>query len=222
MGQKINYHTYVNKNKSHQSVLKIEQANKFINEINEEKCYLLGLLWADGYVRKNGNGISLEIVTEDFNDLQNIFSEWGIYHRQRKNRKPQTQTVLNNSCIWNFLKENDYINKSLTSPNKILNIIPQKHHNHFWRGYFDGDGCIYINKCKYISFGGSYDQDWSNLINLLQSLNLKYYLYKQQKEKSQYSSIKICSKNNIKILGEYLYKNANIYLKRKYDKFNSL
>ena len=101
--------------------------------------------------------------------------------------------------------------------------------HYFFLGLIDGDGCFYINKKQYtyqFILSSTYDQDWSYMINLCEKLNISKYRIDHKKNKNnQSSSFRICRKNDIKILGYYIYQNFfldQIGLKRKNEKFNEI
>ena len=43
-------------------------------------------------------------------------------------------------------------NKSLVLTFPTFDIVPEKYMNHFIRGYFDGDGCVWDGKPKIMTF----------------------------------------------------------------------
>jgi len=117
-----------------------QKTNLFEN-INQQKSYVLGFLWADGYIIKpRGYIIETTIKTTDFNNLYKIFEkigDWKQYHRDRKSK--QTGKIYKSSVIryigketYNFLYEYDYKIKSDTQPLKILDFIPKKYHKDFF------------------------------------------------------------------------------------------
>ena len=87
---------------------------------------------------------------------------------------------------------------------------------HFTRGYFDGDGTI----CK---ISGSKNQFVSSIcgndvfIDQLESYLNTGKIYKQDK----ISILTFSNKSDIEYLRNLYYDNSNIFLKRKYDIFNS-
>jgi len=204
---------------------------QFINPTTPEVAYILGLLWADGYIGKN-NAVNIQAVRTDLDLLYKHFlttGNWKIYYRTPKNRKEQATIHKGNMMLANFLKENDYTIKSDKSACKILSIIPENLKHYWFRGVVDGDGCFYIrNKKSYqFSLASSYQQDWTYFEDLLKSLNIKYNIQRRIQIRknlpsTQSSVIRISNKNTIKILGEYIYQNYEIDkigLHRKYEKF---
>jgi len=213
----------------HPSMMNIN-INQFLTIDKMETAYFLGFLWADGNIisyksnKINHHRISLEINSKDMNDILpyiNKLGKWCIQNRVRKDWKPVSSISTNNKELFNFLKNNDYNIKSSTTPTKILNTIPDNLKMYFWRGYFDGDGCI-TKKTKYNSFkfSGTYQQDWTDIQSLLKELNIINKLYRIiEKTGNKYSCVMIQNKDGVKKLINYFNPiNNSIGLKRKTER----
>jgi hypothetical protein len=209
-------------------------SDNFLTNLNiKENIYLLGFIWADGWISKNK--ISMSLTEKDFNQIEPILKKFKInnfYKRQRFDSNgdlfgnPCKQFSIYNKNIVNFLLENDYKLKSYVSPIKILKIIPEKLHYLFWRGYFDGDGCLYIGKKIELAFWSTIEQDWSEIIKLYKTLEInKYSIYKYKRKNGKHCSsvIRIGISKDIKKICDYIYQNdLEIGLKRKYKKYKEL
>lgn len=200
--------------------------NLFIKNYTPESVYILGLIWADGYVSKKTNSITVECIKNDIDIFFPIFQKTGnynLYYRQRKNRQEQGIINVSSFNLSNFLKENDYLLKSKLSPNKILSLIPNELKNYFFRGWVDGDGCFYINEKTSASefvMSGSFEQDWVSLTILCESLNINYKITNIiTNSTNKHSRFLIKKKQDVVKLGEYLYQGKNFGLQRKYNKF---
>lgn len=197
--------------------------NSYIRDFNINTTYILGFLWADGTLGFNHN-ISLEIISDDMNDIWQTFcytGNWGKYTRLRKHWKSQTSAKVTDHILYKFLIDNGYAEKK--EP-KILSLIPKELHYMWYRGYIDGDGCWYLNMNTYLRqfiISSEYNNDWSYIEKLFDSLNVKYSISRTISKKGhQSSSIRSCGYNNICKIGNYLYQdNIGIGLKRKYSKF---
>lgn len=213
--------------------------SQFLDIKAPEVAYFLGLLWADGYVSKRSNSISIDMKDEDISEIFESLNSLGEFSSYSRIRKGKTNIITtkctSNIYIHTFLKENDYFIKSTASPTKILSKIPKTLHNYFWRGMSDGDGCFYFKKRKYkkyqsnsymarYSLSGSFNQDWSDFEGLLKDLNIGSYKIKRTTASSGSSSIvRICSTENIIKLGSYLYNDLPLLgLKRKRLKFEEI
>lgn len=87
---------------------------------------------------------------------------------------------------------------------------------HFIRGYFDGDGCIsYANK--------EHTKICINIVgteHMLDCINnyVPVKLYKTKKSNTDACSVSLSGTKAFKVV-DYLYKNASIYLDRKYQRY---
>lgn len=194
---------------------KFIHVEKFIDHLCPESAYLLGFLWADGHINKKTNEITLEIKTEDYLDILdclNIVGEWNIYTRKRGQWKEVTKIYTSDKKLKCFLSDNDYINKN--NPNLILSIIPHDL-KHFWyRGYFDGDGSLYINhECNQLVFTGKYEMNWTFIKTIEEKFRIKDIVTSKG---HKYSCARITNRTQIIIFLDWLYQGRpNLGLKRK-------
>jgi hypothetical protein len=194
------------------------------NPINKkEVAYFLGFLWSDGSIYKNE--ISIEIKSNDEEDLLSVLNKFGIWNisrRIRNNKYKLTNIRTNNKDISSFLIENDYKDKSIKSPFKILNLINDELKPYFFRGLIDGDGCFCSKKNRsYFSITNNINQDWNSIFSLFDNLNIKYKYNIIERKSGNYSDVVISSKKEITKLGNYIYgKNFdNIGFFRKYNTY---
>jgi len=212
--------------------IKIKPKNRvpfenFTKITKKEIAYILGFIWADGYLRKPYS-IATQISIKDSINMKDIFSktgDWNYYitnrYDKRSKRKYQSFIIqTSNKNIVNFLIDNDYDKKSFLSPIKILDRIPLDLIPYFFRGYSDGDGNFYIRQNTYqYTIAGHHDQDWSFMKKLFDNLNISYST-NQINKKHKSSFIRITNKNDIDIFGDYIYQQwDNIGLFRKYEKY---
>jgi len=196
--------------------------------------YILGYIWADGYLYEKNNSIELYTSVKDIDNILNIFNNVGnwyvkkrIKYLKKTNKFYISYTIgVCDKELSNYLLENDFKEKSLKSPNKILKLIPKKYHSDFYRGYSDGDGSfsLYNNKktCNY-NITSSINQDWWFIENIFQKLDIKYKIYKYERNSGNSSSISISNKWDIIKIGDYLYQNSNdVRLERKYLKYQDI
>jgi len=200
---------------------------------SEVGSYILGLLWADGYVNKINNYIALTVTKEDGLNLKDLFlnlgDNWKIYENDRTKYKGKNSITigLTSPELSEFLKRMDYANKSTVGADKILEFLPKNSHPHFFRGLIDGDGCFYFNSrnsCRQFTIASSYDQDWGYLERWLVGLGVKYTVNRYKKRNK--NTGKINAYSTVRVLGGEILKLGLIYdqydnigLKRKYDKF---
>jgi hypothetical protein len=212
-------------------------ADQFINIKSPEAAYLLGLIWADGYIHKKGrvSFIRVAMVSKDLDLLSDIFlktGEWNIkkVKSRQKYYRPQTIITTNNRLLVDFLIKNGYQAKSNISACSILSKIPEHLHQYWFRGCFDGDGCAYIvpatqkiNRTNNVFIASSFNQDWKYLIKLSEKLKIKYHIYKSKNKYRAGSRWTICSLDSCLKFLRFIYSdNLRIALPRKLNKYKLL
>ena len=216
---------------------------QFLNIQTKEVAYFLGLFWADGTLYRKGhnNSLRLEMVAEDGESLKPSLmklGKWSSGQRQRhRNGKKfgrlQMSFSCNNRPLAEWLCSMDYDTKSVAAPTKILTAIPSHLKHYFWRGYLDGDGCIFVPKnnlskwATQVAFWGAIDQDWSALTSLLKELGVNHILVSYERAKPngvvhRSSVINITRKWELLKLLTYLYQGEPIGLTRKRAKFDQV
>lgn len=206
----------------------------FIEDINEIGSYLLGFLWADGYLRvkvqpsgKTYYTIVWNIVEPDAIKIDSLINQSGVWSRnlsKPKKGKINVRFTCCNTLLGKYLYDNDYHLKSSVPPTKILKSIPSNLHPYFYHGFFDGDGCFFAKRRdKSISqtLSSTYDQDWEFLETICNRLNCKYTISrKTNKNGWKVSIFTIKGSVNCLRFGDYIFNHEvkNIGLSRKQDK----
>lgn len=212
-------------------------ANKLSNKIQHEcfiskqtpkAVYVLGLLWADGYVSKTTNSINLQCLKDDIDYFYPIFQttgQYNLYHKKQSLNNKISGTINCSSIhLHSFLKENGYLNKSISSHKTILSNINPNLHQYFLLGLSDGDGCFYINMKNHLfqwTITSTYEQEWDGIESIFSKLNINYRINRVKTIKGGYSQFQINGPKNILKLGNYLYR-SKMGLKRKRDKFEQI
>jgi len=199
-----------------------------LKNMTPEMAYILGLLWADGYVilRKemSSGTVSLSNIEEDGVYFSAIFKKVGCWTEKLykiKDRKPQINFRCYELKFVNFLIEMDYKAKSNVSADKIISYIPKSIRSFWFLGLVDGDGCFYINpnnKNFKLTITSTYEQDWAFIEKLAKELNITYRIKRTISKNGKYSKFEITSRDGIIKFGNYLY-GSEIGLPRKRDKF---
>jgi hypothetical protein len=210
--------------------------DKFIAPSTPIVAYILGLLWADGYVKNNARKsvIALTTTYPDADIFIPLFLKtgiWRIYSRTNKNHpswRRRCEIKTNNRPIADFLVQQDYESKSIESADKILSTIPSNLQHYWFRGFLDGDGHIHSDTMgtHNISFSGPYNQKWNFMEKLCDKLNLEYSIH-QQKSKRGHQHSKFCIYGMYKVikLCKYIYQDYTkdaIGLSRKHNIFLNL
>ena len=197
---------------------------------NEENAYFLGLLISDGNVFKDNTGRQVSIsITLDLKDeylltkfKEVVNSNTSVGHDGRG----CGQIAVRSNIMAEDLKQYGVVPRKSYSTYLPQNI-EDKMMNHLIRGIFDGDGSIqaklnHDNRFLHsFSFCGTHKlmEDISNYC--FEKLQLKQkptvYDYKDR----ELSEIKIQNKEDMYIFGEWLYKDATIFMNRKKDIYNN-
>lgn len=201
--------------------------NIFEHIDNDVSAYYLGLFMADGNVRKDLLNASMLLHEKDKYLLEYLSNL--IFRHTHLDIRPETsyldkktQKTYTSSPAFRINICNKSLCESLVSygctPNKSLNlkwpIIPRDYYGAFLRGFFDGDGYISVKgDCVMII---SSDEFCAGLQSYLkENLNIESKI----KKAGKVSRIFIFKQSQLKILKDFMYHNAKIYLKRKYERF---
>lgn len=216
----------------------------FDNIDSEIKAYLLGYFIADGCIcieNKKHNGIidghsirMLLNVSEDDSSIIKLFKQYIIpqgtisktncQNGVKFKRKPQVKLRWVSNHMFNTLSNyNIRPNKTLDS-NFILpeNCIPENLWRHLVRGFFDGDGCIYHQKRKGVIYKQVSFVFTSKIFadQLLSKINIKYNISERVGKTCKWYEVRLLGgKIAIEQFKQYLYKDSNFFLQRKFLKF---
>lgn len=187
----------------------------------EEKNYILGLFYADGFNIKNKNEFGIALSGDDkymVEKIQELLeTDRPIRHYFPSiNGQEVHELRLNSEHFSNRLTELGCVcNKSLII--KFPNFIHNNFMRDFIRGVFDGDGSIYnINKNgKRIVLLGTHDFCEGIQKVLLDFLDIKSFIYKN----GNIYGVRFSKEKDVDKFFHWLYDDATIFLSRKYNKF---
>jgi len=206
-----------------------EVDHKYFNKINtEEKAYWLGFLFADGCIVDSDGSKRLQVSLKstDYKHLcklkKSLSSSHPINHRIIKSGKMQGKEY----CSL-FIRSNELCDALIRlgcTPRKSLTLeFPKLSKNlisHFIRGYFDGDGSVFISKEKHWRSGKISEVIHYRFVgteNFLKetdkNINLNGYLHKIKGS----NAFELMYKRNKKLKSfyNYLYQKSSIFLERK-------
>ncbi len=201
----------------------------FDNIDTQDKAYLLGLLYADGC---NSNGhVSIRLQERD----KDILSKMNIALDSNRPLRFIDYSSRVNNCQNQYSL--DIVNQYMSNQLSLLGMVPNKSlilkfpewlneelHPHFIRGYFDGDGYVSKN-CKNakLSIVGTnyFCEKVKNIVYQDIGINACIYLC-HKNECTTTRTLQISGHNQIKKFLDYIYNNANLYLDRKYNVYQSL
>ncbi len=209
----------------------------YFSEIDDaNKAYWLGFLYADGnvYVNKGKNGgskgatVELTLKRDDEYHLYNFARDikgLNIPIEQRVIKLNGNEYLASRIALNSITMANNLIQLGCI-PNKSLKLefpqnIKKEYLNHFIRGYIDGDGCIafYVykdNSYFNVTLLGTVEF-LDGVKNILNEFDIK--TSNICAEKSNAFRLGIYGQDNLGKLFNFLYKDANIFLERKREKF---
>lgn len=219
-------HNYVEFECSNEYQKHIFDINYFNKIDTQDKAYILGLLYADGNIDRSQRCLSISLQEKDVDILLKIKDILKVKKDLRLIKYSDTNP--NWSDQYTFSISNTHFGTTLVGhglvPNKSLLLefptnLPIDLYRHFLRGYNDGDGSITNSKrdkrVRCVS-----TMNFCNVAKILIETQLKINI-----------SIHSCNNNNItselRIVGgrqvgkflDWIYEDANLYIKRKYDRY---
>jgi hypothetical protein len=215
----------------------------FENIDTERKAYLLGLLFADGFVGdEKYNNVVIDLHKNDLHILEEFKNEIQFTGEIREtkssggfSKEGETSLRLNFSSkvMAKHLRDYGIVVKRSETMTTLPNI-PSHLISHFIRGYFDGDGTISMLKRKsYRNFSGTtklyeHMNYFFSIIGhkeflecIAKEMNLESYSFEKSKNENMVY-LNVRSKVEMPKIYDYLYKDSTIKLQRKYDKFNEI
>jgi hypothetical protein len=204
----------------------------FFEDINSnDKCYILGLIYADGWNNISGNRWGIQLTKSDEYILYDI-SKLLSYGGTIKNLKPSCENGKLRSRIELCSKKmcNDLLNLGVYQNKSLIldfneNLIPKQFINDFFRGVIDGDGHIYISPnyshfsvtitsstifCKSCQKFFEKELNYKPSIRLYRNNNLS-------------ADLRFSGRNNVLKFLRWIYDTkSELKLNRKYDKFLSI
>lgn len=191
---------------------------------NQDKAYILGFLYADGCNYMPKQTVSMSLQEEDFDILERIRltigSEKPLEYLDYTNKHDFGYTYENQ---WRLLLFSKHMCESLNNigmtPKKSLTLefpdIDPSLYRHFIRGYFDGDGTIGKNYSGLLSTK-QFCQKVQNI--LFDELGINSIIYEASNHNGITMDLRLWKKETTQFLS-WLYKDANLYLQRKYDRY---
>lgn len=191
----------------------------------EEKAYWLGFFYADSYNNEKLGRLVIELQERDMEHLQKCAKFFGHPRApfiQHKNggRYSAYRLELNSK----------HLTKSLASKGchqtKSFNItfpswLPHNLIRHFVRGYFDGDGCIYVHQDQLGIQMVSTKEMLFVIQVLLTEIGVNSHISHPERYTNNTYRIDSGGSRQVKRFLDWIYKDATVYLDRKYDLFKS-
>ncbi len=187
-----------------------------------EQAYLLGFLYADGYIRKKDNRIGLGLKPSDIKIVEYLKNAVKTENKITIEANKVTIEFASGKIVNDLLKLG--VKRNKTYKEMHLPIIDNCFMNSFILGYLDGDGWISIST-KRIQIGicSLSKEMLLEIQNYLISFDIKTSIYcdkrslKNENHKDLFSIIINNNKSKLLFL-QHIYKNSTIFLDRKYQK----
>ena len=203
---------------------------------NELEAYLLGFLYADGYVTGEYHGryylLGIGLKAEDKDFLQWICDEFNKAFNKSIKIKYQEKTNSYKWEIGNIILVSNLISlgiiphKTYENNSFVFDNVPDNLKRHFIRGYFDGDGSLYRRTFKN-------NTRTSTAVTLTSTMNfckavsdicaeyigINSGIYDASCHNGITSVFSICGNNVCKKFLDWIYKDATICLERKYKRY---
>lgn len=191
-----------------------------------EKAYILGLFYADGCNDKKYNRITLTLQKEDtylLDEIRKLFkSDKKLYftdNSKKENIKDAKMLALVSEHLCQVLNDYGMVpEKSLILEWPIW--LREDLYSHFIRGYFDGDGSITSN-IKRKDVGIEITSSFifcEGLHNFLKDIGIKSVLTPEENPLSGDVCIYNYSNGNALRFLEFVYKDASIFMQRKFNR----
>lgn len=200
---------------------------------NELKAYLLGYLFADGFVGdEKYNNIVFSQKKEDAEAVK-LLKKSIEYTGDLRIFKPRISSFENSSDqvainfssmhMANTLRNCGLSKKEFYDKFPKLNNVLMRH---FIRGFFDGDGSITLTRSTYkdkIYYGGAFNIIINKkLVNSFLNLFNEIHFTIDQSKTDYMVYLKCNSKKSIKLIYNYFYKDSKYFLSRKKKKFDEI
>lgn len=210
----------------------------FENIDTQEKAYVLGLMYADGWIqkRKGSYKLCLSLHSQDkdlvFAVAKLLSTDKQPYYwscRDLYDIEISCKQMVEDLEKWGVTQAKTF---TITFPNFLeKNLIP-----HFIRGYFDGDGCVWEGKRKYMHFPTKNKTIHNVKFHITSNLQFLEGLRETLCDAAKLSKVKIevykkspqigslpwSGRNNLRKFYNYIYKDATIYMSRKKEKFEKI
>lgn len=195
--------------------------HNYFNRWSYNMAYIVGFITADGEIRRDNATLAIELQQKDKSILNFILKEISpntiIKTTKHKDKKGKITSyyrliIYSPQIIQSLKKYNLFPNK--TGKHKLNFKIPKKYFPHYLRGFFDGDGCVYLRRgraeASLVCKSKQYLLKLRKLTNNLGFLSTNKYKITTW-FMGMYDSIKFYS---------IIYNNKNFCLKRKKYKFD--
>lgn len=216
---------------------KVEDESIYSNGLDEVNSYILGIIYSDGCLSfdRHSHRNRITISMNDYDLMHEIHElmtpNKKLYEYTHPKGREKTYSVIStNKADIEFL-----VNLGVKERKSLILRYPnidEVFDKNFIRGYFDGDGSVYKSKTntyykgvkkeyiyKYFKFTTGSEVFAKQLSEKLRYYGIESNLVKDSRLDNSSYYISIYKKDSVNAFAKFIYDNAKIYMKRKYDKF---
>lgn len=202
-----------------------------LSDINsEEKAYLLGLLYSDGHVSIDKYYMtSIVLEGKDLYLLEKLKELFPFFYIRKHSESDAYILQSGIKVLAEDLNKRGVLHRK--SFENSLNLrfpnIDKSLYHHFIRGFFDGDGSVFIQKINNIKveMGGVCYNFLTDLLKILYDENINFYMSLRSIleegrandgiSRQNYYRLYTSSFTTSKLFANYIYKDATIFMVRK-------
>lgn len=186
----------------------------------EHKAYWLGFIMGDGCV-SNNKTLSIGLKNSDVDILEKFKADIGyqgnIYEYEIKNKYKACSMSITSKKIFNDLGKYGVVPNKTYTMTFPFDEVPKKYYFHVLRGIFDADGSLpkSNNKVMGMSICGTKELI-EDICVILKAQKSHVYI---REDLVNFSELRCHKRQETLRMLNLIYSNANIYMKRKYERF---
>lgn len=204
---------YIKRTGTHPVRSRKPNANEHFFDVidTEEKAYILGFIFADGYIDTTERNLSFRLNKKDIDVLLKIKEALSCGNSIADcSTKNCVRLNVSSKYLASVLSKYGVIkNKTKTLPFPQLSDCLYRH---FFRGYCDGDGCVHKRQVTIVI--GS-EKFFHGYVDYLEN-KFQKYISCSRNNKNYYTVV--FSRKDKDII-DWMYKDSNIYLDRKHESY---
>lgn len=218
----------INIKKPHPPKIYSVKEDIFQNIDTEEKAWMLGFIYADGYIDSSKTKLKFTLAEKDKDVLEKIKSilRSNSPIKRKEGRQIKGTDYFGSSTVTLMIssvqicqdleKHGAFYKKSLKLQFPLF--LKDELIRHFIRGYFDGDGSITFGRHDFPKISIASNKEFlEGIHDILLKENITSNIYASNR--SKVNSLEINAKSSVEKFLNYIYKDSNIFMERKYQRY---